>query len=117
MNKTTIKALESACERIDQERERINLCLSRLLGEATMDVARGHPGCEVTGLAAMGTWFIMVKVDGVKQYYYSHPGKSGETRFHPALEWFDDIWNDYQTYPTIRFDVDKGGKMTSREDW
>jgi hypothetical protein len=113
VNKTTVRALRAAVSRIDQERERLSLYLSRLLGEATRDVARDHPGCEVTGLAAMGHWFIVATGNDGETKYGSSEGETP----HPVLDLFDDIWQDYQVYPTIRFDVDAAGNMTSREDW
>jgi hypothetical protein len=123
--------------RIDAGRADMDAILTEMLKALTLEVAAEYPGHTVTGLSAMGTWGV--RVDDVpfnedyeelsrediddetcfcEVHYVGYPMEGGYTeRSHDTLKAFDDAWTDYQTYPTVRFDVDKAGNLTSRVDW
>ena len=127
MDTVSAKAkLEKAKAQIDSARVEIEQALVILLREAVIEIAAQHPGHEVSGVSAMGSWDIVVYGVEIIDEYGDEPYKKdiryggedlGDQREHEALTAFDNAWNDYQTYPTIRFDVDVTGKLTSTTDW
>jgi hypothetical protein len=113
---------------LESLREEANEILTEMLKEATLEVAAQYPGHCVSTVSAMGSWTITVKdvvFDGdplgfgqnIRNIDLVSADPEQDEEECPTLAVLDNVWDQLQTYPTVRFDVDKDGVMTMATDW